>query len=171
MARAIMGGLLFGAVTSLFVVPSFYVWLDDAIQAARRFFGRTRLSRRSYRSSTRNRSQVSSASTFGMRAALAPSVSPASTSPSENAIDSGVGEVSVRIAIARHLLQALAAHFHFLRNVRAGLKNGTGAPDLGHERFAVRTHTVVVCDLAREVASRASATSCVFTRRRHNTSA
>jgi hydrophobic/amphiphilic exporter-1 (mainly G- bacteria), HAE1 family len=43
MARAIMGGLLFGAVTSLFVVPSFYVWLDDAIQAARRFFGRTRL--------------------------------------------------------------------------------------------------------------------------------
>jgi HAE1 family hydrophobic/amphiphilic exporter-1 len=43
MARAIMGGLLFGAVTSLFVVPSFYVWLDDAIQAVRRFFGRTRL--------------------------------------------------------------------------------------------------------------------------------
>ena len=44
MARAIMGGLLFGAVTSLFVVPAFYVWLDDAIQATRRFFGRTRLS-------------------------------------------------------------------------------------------------------------------------------
>jgi HAE1 family hydrophobic/amphiphilic exporter-1 len=43
MARAIMGGLLFGALTSLFVVPSFYVWLDDAIQAVRRFFGRTRL--------------------------------------------------------------------------------------------------------------------------------
>jgi HAE1 family hydrophobic/amphiphilic exporter-1 len=47
MARAIMGGLLFGAVTSLFVVPSFYVWLDDAIQAARRFFGRTRLTPKS----------------------------------------------------------------------------------------------------------------------------
>jgi HAE1 family hydrophobic/amphiphilic exporter-1 len=43
MARAIMGGLLFGAVTSLFVVPAFYVWLDDAIQATRRFFEKTRL--------------------------------------------------------------------------------------------------------------------------------
>jgi len=42
MARAIMGGLLFGALTSLFVVPAFYVWLDDAIQATRRFMERTR---------------------------------------------------------------------------------------------------------------------------------
>jgi HAE1 family hydrophobic/amphiphilic exporter-1 len=29
MARALMSGLLFGAVTSLFFVPMFYVWLDD----------------------------------------------------------------------------------------------------------------------------------------------
>jgi HAE1 family hydrophobic/amphiphilic exporter-1 len=43
MARAIMGGLLFGALTSLFFVPAFYVWLDDALQATRRFFARTRL--------------------------------------------------------------------------------------------------------------------------------
>jgi Cu/Ag efflux pump CusA len=43
MARAIMGGLLAGAVMSLFVVPSFYVWLDDAIAATRRFFAATRL--------------------------------------------------------------------------------------------------------------------------------
>ncbi|MGH8309214.1 MAG: efflux RND transporter permease subunit, partial [Steroidobacteraceae bacterium] len=42
MARAIMGGMLFGAVTSLFIVPSFYVWLDDAIRATRRFFASTR---------------------------------------------------------------------------------------------------------------------------------
>jgi HAE1 family hydrophobic/amphiphilic exporter-1 len=43
MARAIMGGLLFGAMTSLFFVPAFYVWLDDALQATRRFIGRTSL--------------------------------------------------------------------------------------------------------------------------------
>lgn len=43
MARAIMGGLLFGAMTSLFFVPAFYVWLDDALQATRRFLGRTSL--------------------------------------------------------------------------------------------------------------------------------
>jgi HAE1 family hydrophobic/amphiphilic exporter-1 len=43
MARAIMGGLLFGALTSLFFVPAFYVWLDDALQATKRFFARTRL--------------------------------------------------------------------------------------------------------------------------------
>jgi HAE1 family hydrophobic/amphiphilic exporter-1 len=41
MARAIMGGLLFGAVTSLFVVPAFYVWLDNGIQATRRFIAKT----------------------------------------------------------------------------------------------------------------------------------
>ena len=29
MARALMSGLAFGAVTSLFFVPAFYVWLDD----------------------------------------------------------------------------------------------------------------------------------------------
>jgi hydrophobic/amphiphilic exporter-1 (mainly G- bacteria), HAE1 family len=44
MARAIMGGLLFGAVTSLFAVPAFYAWLDDAIQTMKRFLDRTRLS-------------------------------------------------------------------------------------------------------------------------------
>lgn len=43
MARAIMGGLLFGAVTSLFVVPAFYVWVDDAVAAIRRLLARTRL--------------------------------------------------------------------------------------------------------------------------------
>jgi hypothetical protein len=42
MARAIMGGLLFGAVTSLFVVPAFYVWLDNGIQATRRFLAKSR---------------------------------------------------------------------------------------------------------------------------------
>ncbi|HKZ72885.1 MAG TPA: efflux RND transporter permease subunit, partial [Steroidobacteraceae bacterium] len=42
MARAIMGGMLFGALTSLFIVPSFYVWLDDAIRAMRRFLAATR---------------------------------------------------------------------------------------------------------------------------------
>jgi HAE1 family hydrophobic/amphiphilic exporter-1 len=41
MARAIMGGLLFGAVTSLFVVPAFYVWLDNGIAATRRFLARS----------------------------------------------------------------------------------------------------------------------------------
>jgi hypothetical protein len=29
MARALMSGLLFGSVTSLFFVPLFFVWLDD----------------------------------------------------------------------------------------------------------------------------------------------
>jgi HAE1 family hydrophobic/amphiphilic exporter-1 len=47
MARAIMGGLLFGAVTSLFVVPAFYVWLDDAITAVRRFMAKSRLPKQS----------------------------------------------------------------------------------------------------------------------------
>jgi HAE1 family hydrophobic/amphiphilic exporter-1 len=43
MARAIMGGLLFGALTSLFVVPAFYVWLDNGIAATRRFLAKGRL--------------------------------------------------------------------------------------------------------------------------------
>ncbi len=42
MARAIMGGLAFGAVTSLFFVPALYVWLDDAAAATRRLMARTR---------------------------------------------------------------------------------------------------------------------------------
>jgi HAE1 family hydrophobic/amphiphilic exporter-1 len=42
MARAIMGGLVFGAATSLLAVPVFYQWLDDAILATRRFLARTR---------------------------------------------------------------------------------------------------------------------------------
>lgn len=41
MARAIMGGLAFGALTSLFVVPVFYVWLDDARAALARLWQRT----------------------------------------------------------------------------------------------------------------------------------
>jgi HAE1 family hydrophobic/amphiphilic exporter-1 len=43
MARAIMGGLVFGAATSLFAVPVFYLWLDNAISATRRFAARTRV--------------------------------------------------------------------------------------------------------------------------------
>jgi HAE1 family hydrophobic/amphiphilic exporter-1 len=42
MARAIMGGLMFGAVTSLFAVPAFYVWLDEGIAATRRFLAKSR---------------------------------------------------------------------------------------------------------------------------------
>ncbi|MGE0582424.1 MAG: efflux RND transporter permease subunit [Steroidobacteraceae bacterium] len=42
MARAIMGGLVFGAATSLLAVPVFYQWLDDAGLATRRFLARTR---------------------------------------------------------------------------------------------------------------------------------
>ncbi|MEZ5532913.1 MAG: efflux RND transporter permease subunit [Steroidobacteraceae bacterium] len=44
MARAIMGGLMFGAATSLLAVPVFYQWLDDGIGAMRRFGARTRIS-------------------------------------------------------------------------------------------------------------------------------
>jgi hypothetical protein len=29
MARALMSGLFFGSITSIFYVPLFYVWLDD----------------------------------------------------------------------------------------------------------------------------------------------
>ncbi len=29
MARALMSGLFFGSITSLFFVPLFYVWFDD----------------------------------------------------------------------------------------------------------------------------------------------
>lgn len=43
MARAIMGGLLAGAVMSLFVVPAFYVWIDNGAERARRFMRRTRV--------------------------------------------------------------------------------------------------------------------------------
>jgi HAE1 family hydrophobic/amphiphilic exporter-1 len=43
MARSIMGGLLAGAVMSLFVVPAFYVWIDNGAQRMRRFLHRTRV--------------------------------------------------------------------------------------------------------------------------------
>ncbi|HUQ12102.1 MAG TPA: efflux RND transporter permease subunit [Steroidobacteraceae bacterium] len=43
MARAIMGGLLAGAVMSLFVVPAFYVWIDNGAERVRRFVRRTRV--------------------------------------------------------------------------------------------------------------------------------
>jgi HAE1 family hydrophobic/amphiphilic exporter-1 len=43
MARAIMGGLLAGAVMSLFVVPAFYVWIDNGAERMKRFLGRTRV--------------------------------------------------------------------------------------------------------------------------------
>ena len=38
MARAIMGGLAFGAAVSLFLVPAFYVWFDDFNHWRRRVF-------------------------------------------------------------------------------------------------------------------------------------
>ena len=41
MARAIIGGLAFGALVSLFFVPAFYAWLDD-LGAWRRRIGRAR---------------------------------------------------------------------------------------------------------------------------------
>ena len=41
MARAIMGGLVFGAATSLLAVPVFYLWLDEAIAGMRRFAAAT----------------------------------------------------------------------------------------------------------------------------------
>jgi HAE1 family hydrophobic/amphiphilic exporter-1 len=43
MARSIMGGLLAGAVMSLFVVPAFYVWIDNGAERLKRFVGRTRV--------------------------------------------------------------------------------------------------------------------------------
>jgi HAE1 family hydrophobic/amphiphilic exporter-1 len=43
MARTIMGGLLAGAVMSLFVVPAFYVWIDNGAERAKRFMRRTRV--------------------------------------------------------------------------------------------------------------------------------
>jgi HAE1 family hydrophobic/amphiphilic exporter-1 len=43
MARSIMGGLLAGAVMSLFVVPAFYVWIDNGAERAKRFMRRTRV--------------------------------------------------------------------------------------------------------------------------------
>jgi hypothetical protein len=41
MARSIMGGLLAGAVMSLFVVPAFYVWIDNGAMRVKRFLRRT----------------------------------------------------------------------------------------------------------------------------------
>ena len=43
MARSIMGGLLAGAVMSLFVVPAFYVWIDNGATRMKRFMQRTRV--------------------------------------------------------------------------------------------------------------------------------
>ena len=43
MARSIMGGLLAGAVMSLFVVPAFYVWIDNGSVRVKRFMRRTRV--------------------------------------------------------------------------------------------------------------------------------
>jgi HAE1 family hydrophobic/amphiphilic exporter-1 len=43
MARSIMGGLLAGAVMSLFVVPAFYVWIDNAAERLKGFLRRTRV--------------------------------------------------------------------------------------------------------------------------------
>jgi hydrophobic/amphiphilic exporter-1 (mainly G- bacteria), HAE1 family len=43
MARSIMGGLLAGAVMSLFVVPAFYVWIDNGALRVKRFLRRTRV--------------------------------------------------------------------------------------------------------------------------------
>jgi HAE1 family hydrophobic/amphiphilic exporter-1 len=40
MARAIMGGLAFGAAVSLFFVPAFYVWFDDFNQWRRQVLAR-----------------------------------------------------------------------------------------------------------------------------------
>jgi hypothetical protein len=38
-----MGGLLAGAVMSLFVVPAFYVWIDNGAMRVKRFLRRTRV--------------------------------------------------------------------------------------------------------------------------------
>jgi len=43
MARTIMGGLMAGAVMSLFVVPAFYVWIDNGAERVKRFMRRTRV--------------------------------------------------------------------------------------------------------------------------------
>jgi len=43
MARSIMGGLMAGAVMSLFVVPAFYVWIDNGAARVKRFMQRTRV--------------------------------------------------------------------------------------------------------------------------------
>jgi hydrophobic/amphiphilic exporter-1 (mainly G- bacteria), HAE1 family len=43
MARSIMGGLLAGAVMSLFVVPAFYVWIDNGAMRVKRFLRRTQV--------------------------------------------------------------------------------------------------------------------------------
>ena len=38
-----MGGLLAGAVMSLFVVPAFYVWIDNGAERLKRFVRQTRV--------------------------------------------------------------------------------------------------------------------------------
>jgi HAE1 family hydrophobic/amphiphilic exporter-1 len=43
MARSIMGGLMAGAVMSLFVVPAFYVWIDNGAERVKRFMRRIRV--------------------------------------------------------------------------------------------------------------------------------
>ena len=43
MARSIMGGLMAGAMMSLFVVPAFYVWIDNGAERVKRFMRRTRV--------------------------------------------------------------------------------------------------------------------------------
>ena len=45
MARSIMGGLMAGAVMSLFVVPAFYVWIDNGSVRMKSFMRRTRVCR------------------------------------------------------------------------------------------------------------------------------
>ena len=101
MARSIMGGLLAGAVMSLFVVPAFYVWIDNGAERVKRFMRRTRVARRAARHHRRNqrsrtlkRSQVSSATTLGSLADVTPCEPCASTSPSDTPQDSGIGTVS-----------------------------------------------------------------------------
>src|SRR5688572_28273027 len=43
MARTIIGRLMAGAVMSLFVVPAFYVWIDNGAMRVKRFLRRTRV--------------------------------------------------------------------------------------------------------------------------------
>jgi HAE1 family hydrophobic/amphiphilic exporter-1 len=46
MARAIMGGLAFGALVSLFAVPAFYVWIDNLVHRTKRFVANASASKR-----------------------------------------------------------------------------------------------------------------------------
>ncbi|MBK6599214.1 MAG: efflux RND transporter permease subunit [Proteobacteria bacterium] len=43
MARAIMGGLAFGSLVSLFAVPLCYTWVDQAVTATKRFVADSRV--------------------------------------------------------------------------------------------------------------------------------